>query len=137
MSGGFNHQHGYDSGPLPPGFPGSEPPQYCTVKIFRSPLKPWEAGYSQQSNSYQLSIPRSYNVKQLMDHLGCRNPDPSKNIIIELAERVNGTFSRGYEIRGDNNDRMKKTLAELGYDGSRSAGHNPHVWLWVSDRGFD
>lgn len=72
-----------------------------------------------------------------MLHLGCRNPDPSRNIIIELVERPSGTFSKGSEIRGDVSEKMDQSLRELGYDGSRSGGHHPHAWLWISDNGLD
>lgn len=71
----------------------------------------------------------------MSNYLGCRNPDSSMNIVIELAEKTDGAFSKGYQIRG-NSPRAGKTLSELGYDASRSANTHPHVWLWVSDRGL-
>jgi len=71
-----------------------------------------------------------------MQQLGCDNPEAKKNILYEINEGGNGIWKRGLMISGDQKDRVKKQIKEMGWDGSRGGlhGKRPVVWLWVQKK---
>jgi len=72
-----------------------------------------------------------------MQNLGCKNSEASQNIIIECCEKGNGKWATGLRIKGDDKERMKKSIDTWGWDKSRTGhpGEKGVVWLWVSSKG--
>lgn len=68
-----------------------------------------------------------------MQQLGCDNPEAKKNVLHEINEGGNGIWKKGLMIIGDQKDRVKKQIMEMGWDGSRCGvpGKRQVVWLWV------
>lgn len=81
----------------------------------------------------KLTNPQT-TVKELMQNLGCTNPDAKKNKLYEVQEAGGGRWVRGLSIMGDNKDKVKKLISELGWDKTRTGGpgERPVVWLYLT-----
>jgi len=68
-----------------------------------------------------------------MKQLGCDNDEAKKNVLHEISEGGNGIWKKGLTITGDQKDRVKKQIQEMGWNGSRTGVHGERqvVWLWV------
>lgn len=77
-------------------------------------------------------MPTCLSFPELFKSLGLTNADAKKNIIYEVVEKGNGRWSKGMVIVGDNKERMKLTLAGIGWDETRTGavGERPAIWLW-------
>jgi len=73
-------------------------------------------------------------LKELMQNLGCDNKEAKKNKIHEVQEVGNGKWAKGLSASGDDKDKMKKRIGDMGWDASRTGrvGERPVVWLWVT-----
>ncbi|CZR57850.1 uncharacterized protein PAC_07739 [Phialocephala subalpina] len=116
------------------------PTENTKIHILKSDVKPWQVQlYTHDSNSFTKHlVPTNVTMKEFMKQFGCDNPDAAKNIVYEIAERGNGRWSAGLRIKGDDKDKMKKTLADFGWDKSRTGypGQKPVVWLWLTNEGL-
>lgn len=50
-----------------------------------------------------------------------------------MADRIvgNGKWYRGITINGDDKDRCKKTITEMGWGSKRNGVDEDAVWLWM------
>ena len=69
-----------------------------------------------------------------MQNLGCTNEDPKKNKMHEVQEAGQGKWVKGLSICGDDKDRVKKLIKNLGWDKTRTGnpGERPIVWLYCT-----
>ncbi|KAH8819793.1 hypothetical protein F5884DRAFT_744183 [Xylogone sp. PMI_703] len=108
----------------------------CKFHVFKTPKPPWQTRVFKDdaSTHVKLAVPTNVTVKELMQNLGCNNPDPKKNKIHEVAEIGGGRWSKGLTMCGDDKERMKKKITEFGWDKTRTGrpGERPVVWLWLS-----
>jgi hypothetical protein len=122
---------------LPPGYDYAFPTEHTNIHVFKTgPTPPWRQTLwsGDASNHVKLFVPCMTTVKQLMQNLGCTNGDPKKNKIHEVQEAGNGRWVKGITISGDEKDKVKKSIAEFGWDTSRTGqpGGRPVVWLWCT-----
>ncbi|KAH6677121.1 hypothetical protein B0J14DRAFT_635869 [Halenospora varia] len=122
---------------LPPGYDYAFPSEHCNIHVFKTKEKPWQHSGPlwawDQTTHVKLMVPCRATVKELMQNLGCVNEDAKKNVLYEVTEHGNGRWLRGLEIKGDDKDKVKKTIADMGWDKTRTGnvGERPVVWLWV------
>ena len=122
---------------LPPGYDYVFPTEHTTIHVFKTgPTPPWRQTLwsGDASNHAKLFVPCTSTVKELMQNLGCTNSDAKKNKLHELQEAGNGRWVKGITISGDEKDKLKKSIAEFGWDKSRTGapGARPVVWLWCT-----
>lgn len=121
---------------LPPGYNYAFPREHCKIHVFKTAMPPWQSTISphDESKHVKLFVPCNVTVKELMQQLGATNEDAKKNKLHEVTEAGNGRWVKGISIAGDDKDRVKKGIAEFGWDKSRTGypGERPVVWLWVT-----
>lgn len=75
-------------------------------------------------------------VKEVMMQLGCDNKDGGKNVMTEVTEAGNGKWLKGMVFKGDNKDRMKMSLTDLGWETGRKRtglpGQGPLIWVYIT-----
>jgi hypothetical protein len=139
-NGGFpgihlrNHTGGVG---LPPGYDYAFPREHTKIHVFKTgPTPPWQQTLWSWdgTNHVKLLVPCTTTVKELMQNLGCTNSDANKNKLHEIQEAGNGRWVKGITISGSDKDRVKKQIAEFGWDKSRTGapGERPVVWLWCT-----
>ncbi|KAH8661691.1 hypothetical protein BGZ60DRAFT_91017, partial [Tricladium varicosporioides] len=122
---------------LPPGYDYAFPAEHCKIHVFKTKEKPWQhlspLWAWDQTTHVKLMVPCRTTIKELMQNLGCVNEDAKKNVLYEVSEHGNGKWLKGLEIKGDDKDKVKKTIADMGWDKTRTGnvGERPIVWLWV------
>lgn len=109
--------------------------EHCRFHVFKTPRPPWQHPVSKAdpATHAKLLIPTNITVKELMQNLGCDNPDAKKNKLYELAEVGDGRWSKGLTMCGADKERMKK-ITDFGWDATRTGkpGEKPVVWLWLT-----
>lgn len=123
----------------PPGYNYLFHSENVPIHVFKTVEKPWQIKVYKEDNSthVKLMVPCNTTVKELMQNIGCTNGDAKKNILYEVTEKGNGCWASGLRIVGDDRDRVKKRIAELGWANDRTGlpGQKPVVWLWVTKEG--
>ena len=73
-------------------------------------------------------------MKELMQSLGCTNSDAAKNKLAEVVECGNGKWKSGLRFVGNEKDKVKKTIADYGWDKSKHSGPGGMgvVWVWCT-----
>ncbi|KAL3419674.1 hypothetical protein PVAG01_08172 [Phlyctema vagabunda] len=122
---------------LPPGYNYLFPPTSCQIHVFKTATAPWDmAGLSKDDarTHVKLVVPCNTSVKDLMQGLGCNNPDAAKNVLYEVTETGNGAWSRGLVIKGDDKERVNQEIREFAWTEARTGlpGEQPVVWLWAT-----
>lgn len=122
---------------LPPGYDYAFPTEHTKIHVFKTgPTPPWRQTLwsGDASNHVKLLVPCTSTVKELMQNLGCTNSDAKKNKLHEIQEAGNGKWVKGITITGDEKDKVKKRIADFGWDKSRTGapGERPVVWLWCT-----
>lgn len=125
---------------LPPGYDYAFPTEHTKIHVFKTKEKPWQIQIYKENNAAysRLFVPSNTTVKELMQNLGCTNSDAGKNILYEITEKGNGHWASGLRIKGDDKDKVKKTIADFGWNKERTGhpGAKPVVWLWVTNEGL-
>lgn len=85
---------------------------------------------------FKFFAPSNLTILELMGRLGLDNKDAKMNVIHEVVEKGNGNWAKGMSIKGDNKDRIKMKLKDLGWDSSRIGvpGRKPVVWLYMTKK---
>ncbi|KAI9643206.1 hypothetical protein NHQ30_007822 [Ciborinia camelliae] len=126
---------------IPPGYNYLFPSAHCLVHVFQTgSTPPWQALsplYTHDAlNHTKFFVPASMSVKEMMQQLGCDNADGDKNVMTEVTEAGNGKWTRGMMFKGGNKDRMKMTLADLGWGIARRRtglpGQGPLIWVYIT-----
>lgn len=94
---------------------------------------PWNLTPNFAVDFYAVHVPTNTTIGDLMKGFGAVNPDPMQNKIFEVHPGGSGSWYKGMSFRGDNEEAMKKTLKEVGWDDSRNGQPDgkPVVWLYV------
>ncbi|KAI8962798.1 ankyrin repeat-containing domain protein [Daldinia sp. FL1419] len=123
-TGGFGCEPGYNYF-----FSGD----HTKLHIIKSSTAPWRIpeGMSMSFGAYH--VPVKTTLAELLVGFGALNPCPRKNKITEVIQGGSAKWYRGVTFSGDS-DSMTKTLAELGWDRSRTGrpGEKPVIWLWIT-----
>lgn len=122
---------------LPSGYDYAFPIEHTKIHVFKTgSTPPWRQILwpGDTRNHVKLVVPCATTVKELMQNLGCTNKDPKKNQVHEVQETGNGRWVKGLTISGDEKDKIKKKIADFGWDKSRTGapGERPVVWLWCT-----
>ncbi|KAI8631432.1 hypothetical protein F5Y19DRAFT_396032 [Xylariaceae sp. FL1651] len=104
---------------------------HTKVHVFKSSKAPWETSGMNVSFA-KFHIPTNTTIGELMVRFGATNACARKNRITEVIESGNGTWYSGVVLEGDQESEMKKTLKDIGWDGSRTGRERPVVWLWIT-----
>ncbi|KAJ2990969.1 hypothetical protein NUW58_g2696 [Xylaria curta] len=105
--------------------------EHTKIHVFKSAEPPWRAPNMNYSFA-KFQVPTNTTIAELMFRFGAFNPDPAKNVITEVIEGGNGRWYRGMIFRGDEENDIKKTLKQCGWDRSRSGREKAVVWLWIT-----
>jgi hypothetical protein len=126
---------------LPPGYDYLFPAENTVIHVFRpSTTKnpPWQQPMNPHDHNlfFKLFVPSQMTILELMGRLGLDNKDAKLNVIHEVVEKGNGHWAKGMSFKGDDKDRIKKKLKELGWDSSRIGvpGRKPVVWLYMTKK---
>ncbi|KAI9745877.1 MAG: hypothetical protein M1818_000558 [Claussenomyces sp. TS43310] len=114
---------------VPPGYSYLAPTENCAVHILGGDVPPWESQNPRVLEPF--IVPTNTTIKDLMKGFGCDNLNPIKNVLTEVTQAGNGVWKRGLEIKGNNIDRMKKTIGEMGWTKERNGRDEDFVWLWL------
>lgn len=115
-----------------PGYNYFFPAAHTKVHVFRSNKPPWQLPGHTHLQFNAAHIPSNTTLEDLLKGYGCTNPTPKKNRCFELVSAGNGKWYKGFSFGGDDKDMMKKTLADIGWDKSRTGNvdEKPIVCLW-------
>ncbi|OWP07291.1 hypothetical protein B2J93_3038 [Marssonina coronariae] len=137
---GINIQNHFNGVGLPPGYNYIFPAEHTIIHVLKGESKPWHNGITIDAMSpathTKFYVPVTMNLKEMMQRIGCTDPDDSKNTVVEVVEKGNGKWSDGMKICMTDKDKMKKSVGDLGWrrnrNGNLRAGGQPVVWLWRS-----
>ena len=126
---------------LPPGYNYLFPPEHTVIHVFKpstTKFPPWQ----QQMNPldpnlfFKLFAPTNLTMLELMGRLGLDNTEAKMNVIHEVVEKGNGAWAKGMTFRGDDKDRIKLTLKQVGWDSSRIGvpGRKAVVCLYITKK---
>ncbi|TVY23646.1 hypothetical protein LHYA1_G008062, partial [Lachnellula hyalina] len=123
---------------LPPGYDYAFPQAHCKIHVFTTKTPPWQ--YTTVLHSWdetthvKMYVPATTTVKDLMQGLGCTNAVAGKNVLYEVTEAGNGKWLKGLTIAGDDKDKVKVPISEMGWDMTRTGhpGERPVVWLYFT-----
>ncbi|KAK8096255.1 hypothetical protein PG999_014277 [Apiospora kogelbergensis] len=94
---------------------------------------PWRLapGMSMWFGAYH--VPCNLTLGDMMKGFGATNADAKKNRITEVNPGGGGKWYKGVTWTGDDKDKMKLTLKEVGWDHSRVGNEKPVVWVWITN----
>ncbi|KAK8097519.1 hypothetical protein PG984_016658 [Apiospora sp. TS-2023a] len=134
-SAALNFQNSTGGVGCEPGYNYYFPAQHTKLHVIKSKEPPWRlaAGMSMHFGAYH--VPTSVTLGDIMKGFGATNADHKKNRVTEVQPGGNGNWYKGVTFVGDDKDKMKLTLKELGWDHTRSGrtGERPVVWIWVTN----
>ena len=115
-----------------PGYNYFFPAEHTKVHVFRSARPPWQLPANTHIVFNATHVPSNTTFEKLMQGFGCTNPSAKKNRVFELVSGGGGKWYKGLEVNGGDKEMMKTTIAEVGWDSSRTglAGEKPVVCLW-------
>jgi len=126
---------------LPPGYDYLFPPEHTVIHVFRpsqTTSPPWQSQTSplDAAKFFKFFVPCNLTILELMGRLGLDNPDAKMNVVHEVVEKGGGWWAKGISVKGDDKDRLKKTLKDMGWDSSRIGvpGKRPVVWLYITKK---
>lgn len=104
-----------------------------SVSPFSSPF-PLPSSLTSRPKRLTTELGVQTTIKDFMQNIGCNNPEAGENVMHEISEAGNGKWVKGLTFKGDNKDRMKKTIGEWGWNMSRTGkmGEAPVVWCWAT-----
>ncbi|KAI1763233.1 hypothetical protein GGR53DRAFT_521113 [Hypoxylon sp. FL1150] len=117
-----------------PGYNYFFPSRHTKLHILKSSTAPWRVSEGMAMTFGAYHVPVHTTLAALLEGFGATNPFPKKNRITEIIQGGNGKWYRSVTFAGDNPDAMKKTLADLGWDETRTGrpGEKPVIWLWIT-----
>lgn len=134
-SAALNFQNSTGGVGCEPGYNYYFPAQHTKLHVIKSKEPPWRlaAGMSMHFGAYH--VPCNTTLGDIMKGFGATNADHKKNRVTEVTPGGNGNWYKGVTFAGDDKDKMKLTLKELGWDHTRSGrtGEKPVVWIWVTN----
>jgi hypothetical protein len=120
---------------LEPGYNYIFPPEHCKIHVLLSSTPPWQILPNETLGNIQYKahyVPTSVTLQDLMKQFGCNNSDPGKNVLHEVCPAGDGRWYKGITIKGDDNDRMKQTVQEMGWDKRRDGRNEGVVWVYFT-----
>ncbi|TVY19149.1 hypothetical protein LARI1_G003612 [Lachnellula arida] len=123
---------------LPPGYDYAFPQAHCKIHVFTTKTPPWQHTTLlhswDESTHVKMFVPTNTTIKELMQGLGCTNEEAKKNVLHEITEAGNGKWLKGLTITGDDKDKVKLPISEMGWDKTRTGhpGERPVVWLYAT-----
>ncbi|KAH6653337.1 hypothetical protein BKA67DRAFT_593294 [Truncatella angustata] len=117
-----------------PGYNYYFPSEHTKIHVIKSRDPPWRLPAGMSMNFEAYHVPVIVTLECLMNGFGATNPVAKKNKITEVCEGGNNRWYKGMTWSADDEDEMKKTLKELGWDNSRSGRphEKPVIWIWVT-----
>lgn len=108
--------------------------EHTKIHVFHTSTPPWQLPHGTQIQFKATHLPCSTGLPELLRGFGCDNPNPKKNKCYEITPGGNGTWYKGLSFNGGDKEMMKKTVAEIGWDASRTGhvGEKPVVCLWFA-----
>ena len=117
---------------FPNGYTDLTPSPKCLIHCIKTSIPPWQSRGPLPHS--KLRVPTNTTVKELMQGLGCNNAKAGKNRLVEVTPGGDGKWYAGLGIKGDEKDRVKKTIREFCWDETRTGmgGDKSVVWLWAT-----
>ncbi|CAJ2509690.1 Uu.00g147160.m01.CDS01 [Anthostomella pinea] len=130
---GFNMVNSTGGAGCEPGYGYVFHGEHTKVHIIKSSRAPWRSS-GMSFHFIAAHIPVNTTIGELMVGFGACDSVPKKNKLCEVLRGGNGQWYRGMIFAGDEREDLKKTLKQVGWDGSRNGqwGQKPVVWLWVT-----
>lgn len=132
-SAGNNFQNSTGGVGCEPGYNYYFPAQHTKIHVIKSKEPPWRLapGMSMWFGAYH--VPCNLTLGDMMKGFGATNADAKKNRITEVNPGGGGKWYKGVTWTGDDKDKMKLTLKEVGWDHSRVGNEKPVVWVWITN----
>ncbi|KAH9905581.1 hypothetical protein F4778DRAFT_668661 [Xylariomycetidae sp. FL2044] len=109
-------------------------PSHTKLHVIKSDTAPWQAerGMSMHFGAYH--VPTNVTFAEILSGFGAVNPKRKLNKITEVVDGGDGKLYKGMTISGDEKDKLKMSLKEVGWDSSRTgrAGEKPAIWVWIT-----
>ncbi|KAI1437360.1 hypothetical protein GGR50DRAFT_98270 [Xylaria sp. CBS 124048] len=107
--------------------------EHVKVHVIKTSDPPWRS-VRRNVEFGKYHVPMNTTLAELLMRFGATNPDPRNNRVTEVIEAGGGKWYRGMIFSGDDEEAMKKTLKELGWDGTRLGQGigDGAVWLWIT-----
>ncbi|WYZ43133.1 hypothetical protein EsH8_VI_000832 [Colletotrichum jinshuiense] len=116
-----------------PGYNYFFPAAHTKVHVFRTSTPPWQLPANARVQFSAFHVPVGTTLAEVLRGFGATNPAPKKNKCFEIVQAGNGRWYKGLCFSGDDKDMMKKTVAEVGWDATRTGqpGGKPVVCVWL------
>ncbi|KAI3394191.1 hypothetical protein diail_3146 [Diaporthe ilicicola] len=117
-----------------PGYNYFFPSEHTKVHVLKTGAEaPWQLPANFSAPFHACHVPCNTTIGQLLKGFGACNPNPAMNKVVEVHQGGNGKWYKGMTFGGDDDDAMKKTVKEVGWDNSRNGlpGGKPVVYLYV------
>ena len=117
-----------------PGYNYFFPKDHAKIHILKSATPPWQCAPYAQVQFNAVHVPCNVTLGELLKGFGCNNPSPKRNVVYEVVSGGGGRWYKGICFSGDMKDAMKKTIAEVGWDETRTGqpGGKPVVCLYFT-----
>jgi hypothetical protein len=117
-----------------PGYNYFFPPEHTKVHVYKSKIPPWQCPAYSRLEFTASHVPSNTTLEVLLKGFGCTNAVAKKNRCYEIAQAGDGKFYKGFAFGGDEKERMKQTIKEIGWDSTRTGrpGEKPVVSIWLS-----
>ncbi|OLN87669.1 hypothetical protein CCHL11_05633 [Colletotrichum chlorophyti] len=116
-----------------PGYNYFFPAAHTKIHVFRTSTPPWQLPANARIQFSAFHVPVNTTLAEVLKGFGATNPTPKKNRCFEIVQAGNGKWYKGLCFSGDDKDMMKKAIAEVGWDATRTgqAGGKPVVCVWL------
>ncbi|KAF9871335.1 hypothetical protein CkaCkLH20_11256 [Colletotrichum karsti] len=116
-----------------PGYNYFFPAAHTKIHVFRTTTPPWQLPANARIQFSAFHVPVSTSLADVLKGFGATNATPKKNKCFEIVQAGNGKWYKGLCFSGDDKDMMKKTLADVGWDATRTGqpGGKPVVCVWL------
>ncbi|KAI5920154.1 hypothetical protein F4810DRAFT_723862 [Camillea tinctor] len=117
-----------------PGYNYFFPAEHTKIHVIKSTTPPWRVPATMALHYGAYHVPARTTVAELLAGFGAVNPSRKMNKVTEVLAGGNGKWYKGLTISGDEKEELKKTLKDIGWDGTRTgrSGEKPVVWLWIT-----
>lgn len=106
--------------------------EHTKVHVFKSDTPPWQLPVNAQIPFVASHVPCDTKLADLLKGFGCTNSSAKRNRCYEIISGGNGKWYKGFSYGGDDKDKLKMAVKDVGWDGTRT-GHpdgKPVVCLW-------
>lgn len=106
--------------------------EHCLIIQLDITEPPWRNQHIGPMPTLRHYVPCNTNVKALMKHMGCNNPDDKKNVLYECVQAGDGNWYKGVVVNMDDKDAMKKNLNEMQWTKVRNGVDEDAVYLYFT-----